>query len=90
MTTTDDNHAGSIGRPTNGDALAGEYRWTCPICGASRTNRGEPETGRRNAIAAIRTHVLASDGDGHGPPNGYPDEVTASTFVDHVEEVGRR
>ena len=49
------------------------YRWTCPICGESRTGMasdGENPLGK--AEFSLRQHVKTSEGDGHGAANVYP------------------
>lgn len=74
---------------TNHSAPRGGFRWTCPYCGASRLNKSR-ESKEENAIAALRTHILASDGSEHGPTNEYPDEYGSLTFSDHVVRVARR
>ena len=64
------------------------YRWTCPYCGTSRTTASTGEDGEKNAMAALRAHVHASVGDGHGPRNSFPPEFLALSR--HVVEVERR
>ena len=66
------------------------YRWTCPFCGTSRLNASDEESGRRNALVALRTHVLASVEDGHGPRNEYPDGYDDVTLADHLQWVDER
>lgn len=69
------------GRPVE----RGGFRWTCPFCGKSRLNRTDGEEGRKNATAALRTHIMASGGDEHGPRNGFPtDDIPA--LAEHVTE----
>lgn len=69
----------------------GGYRWECPYCGASRLNTSEEESGEENAIAALRTHIVASDGADHGPENEYPADYDAVDLAEHVVRVdGRR
>lgn len=75
-------------RRTLDESKAG-YRWTCPFCGTSRLNITTGEDGEGNAIAALRAHIYASAGDGHGPHNAFPSEFLA--LSEHVIEVeGRR
>lgn len=62
----------------------GGYQWTCPFCGASRLNRSEQGEGPENAITALRSHILATNGIDHGPRNTIPDEDGAPTLDDHV------
>lgn len=59
-------------------------RWTCPICGTSRFNRSDDGSGEQRAVAALRSHVLASGGAGHGPVNEYPEGFDPDTLPDHV------
>lgn len=90
MTKPDRDSSESTVRPT-GDVPDGGYEWTCPFCGKSRLNSSAGGSGRQNAIAALRTHVLASDGDGHGPRNEPPGELDSLTLSEHVVRVeGRR
>ena len=66
------------------------YRWTCPFCGTSRSNPAGEEADEGNAVTALRSHVRASDGDGHGPSSAYPDGFDPATFDEHVVGVDRR
>jgi len=66
------------------------YRWTCPYCGESRLNKSEDDAGERNAIAALRSHVLASDSLEHGPVNAYPDAFDPDELGEHVVRVEER
>lgn len=74
------------GRPST---LKG-FRWTCPFCGTSRLNASGDESGRENALAALRTHIVASDGAGHGPRNEYPGAIDDVTLAEHVDPVDGR
>lgn len=62
------------------------YEWTCPYCSRSQLNKSRGDAGKQNAIAALRAHIQASDGDGHGPRNGFPTEFVA--LSEHVTKVG--
>jgi hypothetical protein len=87
MTTTDDNNATTAGRRKTTPIPEGGYEWTCPYCGQSRTNSSNGEDGETNAIKALRTHIVASDGDDHGPRNELPtDDLTLSDHVERVDE----
>lgn len=66
----------------------GGYEWTCPYCGTSRVNVSEDEAGERYAIAALRTHIVASDGAEHGPRNELPTDFDEVTLAENVEQVG--
>ena len=66
------------------------YRWNCPFCGTSRSNPAGVEADEGNAVTAIRSHVLASAGEGHGPENAYPEGFDPTTLADHVVRVDRR
>lgn len=59
------------------------YQWTCPVCGKSKTNQSGGESEGRNAINALRAHIAASDGDGHGPRHAFPD-ADALELSEHV------
>lgn len=60
------------------------FRWTCPFCGLSRLNPSGEGYGEQNAVTALRAHVLASVGDGHGPRNELPDGFDEQSLSDHV------
>lgn len=67
------------------------FRWACPYYGTSRLDRSEDAAGEANAIAALRTHILTSDGAGPGPKNEYPADLAPGTLAEHVVGVdGRR
>ena len=52
------------------------FTWTCPFCRESKTNRSnEEETGEKNAVMALRAHINASEGSGHGPRYEFPAEM---------------
>ena len=68
----------------------GGYRWTCPVCGATKLNQTVDGSGRTNAINALRAHLVATDGDEHGARNQYPDGFDPDALVDHVSRVDRR
>ena len=68
------------------DVPRGGFEWTCPYCGASRLNKSEDDSGRANAIAALRTHIQASEGTGHGPKNEFPTDRPL-TLSEHVTRV---
>lgn len=65
----------------------GGFRWKCPLCGKSRLNATEDESGEENAIAAIRTHIVASDGADHGPRGEYPAGFDPRGLAEHVVRV---
>lgn len=69
---------------TDDPSPRGGFRWECPICGMSRLNASEDESGERNAIAALRTHVIASDGADHGPKGEYPVGFDPRGLAGHV------
>lgn len=64
-------------------------KWTCPFCGKSQTNRSDDEYGEENAIAALRSHIVAADGDGHGPRYDLPDSDPVD-LTEHVVGVNER
>lgn len=59
-------------------------RWTCPICGRSKTtfisNPDEPS----KSLVSLKNHILKANGDGHGPENAYHQEFDPSTLHDHI------
>lgn len=80
MTTCDTPRDRSAGR---GDGPTEGYEWTCPFCGKSRISTAGGEAGEQNAIAALRSHILASVGADHGPRNELP-PTGSLTLSDHV------
>lgn len=62
------------------------YRWTCPICDQSRLNT----SGEQNGVSALRSHLLASGGAGHGPVNEYPVGFDPDALSEHVVRLGGR
>lgn len=72
--------------PDKGVGTDSGYRWTCPFCGESRLNTSDGERAEANAISALRTHIVASDGADHGPRNEFPSDVPL-TLSDHVSAV---
>lgn len=78
-----------MGKPRD---LAPGYRWTCPICGDSRTSMfREGDENRRDTLSrakgALRAHIISSDGDGHGPIHSVPDGITADVLAECIEPV---
>lgn len=80
----------SDGGRTTGGADGVSHRWTCPICGTTRANPSGEEADHRNAITALRSHVLASSDGAHGPSSAYPAGFDPSTLADRVVRVDRR
>lgn len=76
--------------PTGRSTTRAGYEWRCPICGTSRLNASEGESGLGNAVAALRTHVIASDDAEHGPRHEYPATFDAESLADHVVRVDER
>lgn len=66
------------------------FEWSCPFCGQSRLNVSEDGSGNENAVSALRSHILASEGSGHGAVNAYPPEFDPETLADHVDRLDRR
>lgn len=75
---------------TDRPASRGGFRWECPFCGQTRLNRSEDGAGEENAITALRTHIISSDGDEHGPRNEYPPGFDPRVLPEHVIEVDGR
>lgn len=89
MTTPDGNRNESIGRRKSNTLPEGGYEWTCPYCGQSRLNTADGDDGEKNAIIALRTHIVASDRSGHGPRNEFPPDESP-TLSDYVRAVESR
>lgn len=71
-------------KPRTRSTPCGGFQWTCPFCGTSRLNAAADESGRENALVALRTHIVASDGADHGPRHDYPPEFDHGRLPDHV------
>ena len=67
----------------------GGFRWTCPICSASRLNATENDDGEDHAIAALQAHILATDDAEHGPRNEFPRAFDDLYLAAHVVEERR-
>ena len=68
------------------------YRWTCPVCGASRVataleSEEAHDATRARAERALLAHVQSSIGGGHGPKSDLPDGLTAEALAEFVEPV---
>lgn len=69
------------------------HRWTCPFCDRSRVTSGDSESTERSAVAdraasALRAHVIAVAGNGHGPANASPADFDTESVGDYVEFLG--
>lgn len=65
------------------------YRWTCPVCGKTSIRALDASHPRTRAVATLKSHVLSSDGDGHGPMHELPGTDDVDALADHVERVTR-
>lgn len=70
-------------------------RWTCPICGKSRVGIADTKDERmpiQQAKNALTSHILATEGDGHGSHHSMPDAFDIERLDDYVklEPVGRK
>lgn len=90
MTTIENNDAPSVGRPGNSHSRSAGFQWTCPFCGKSRTNKSTEESGQENATAALRAHIIASDGADHGPTNEYPTDAERLALSEYVVRMDSR
>lgn len=66
------------------------FKWECPYCGASRINASDNGSGEANAITALRTHIVASDGVEHGPRYEFPADFDTVELADYVVSVDSR
>lgn len=62
------NNDGGHTRPASEEG----YRWECPYCDMEQVNTMSEEG--QNALRALKSHILLTDGDGHGGVGSYPDE----------------
>lgn len=64
-------------------------RWTCPICGASRTSMATDDQHVDSDIARAKTallsHVSASADDKHGDMNRIPDKLDLDRLDRYIE-----
>lgn len=76
------------GRPKE---LMPGFRWTCAVCGASRVTtfaeEEEVSVTLDRAERALSSHIFSSIGDGHGPRDALPDNMTVESLADHIEPV---
>lgn len=73
-------------RPRSGDG----FRWTCPVCGETQLNTSSVDgEGRVNATNALRAHLIATEGDGHGPRNEYPSDFDPESIPKHITREDR-
>ncbi len=85
MTSRGRDSAFSGGLPTET-----EFKWICPYCGNSRINwYAKGERGEEKTVAALRSHIVGSNGDGHGPRNEAP-AGRERTLFEYVCRVERR
>lgn len=56
--------------------------WECPICGKQSLNTATPNN--KGAEGALRSHVHASKGEGHGPKFAFPEEFDPATLQDCI------
>lgn len=63
------------------------YRWTCPVCGKTSIRALDASGACTRALATLKSHVLSSDGDGHGPMHELPPEWDMDALAAHVERV---
>lgn len=68
------------------------HEWTCPYCDHSRVITANSESVDESimvdrAVKAIRAHVLASVGDGHGEKNAFPDGFDTTSVHEHVHSL---
>lgn len=89
MTTREYVSTDAMGRPRNESPAREGFEWNCPCCGKSELNTSNGESGRQNATSSLRTHILASDGNEHGPKGEYPTEEGLPPFDEYVVEVHR-
>lgn len=86
MTRTTDNNSTVIDEREISTLCERGYEWTCPYCGQSRLNSSVGEGGETQATAALRSHILASDGAGHCARNELPADESLM-LSEHVVSV---
>lgn len=85
MTPQKNQGASTFVRPPETDAPGGKVcRWTCPFCGESRTSLVAGGGRREGAMNSLRTHIRATDGNGHGPKHQYPMDPDSLALAEHV------
>ena len=73
------------------DPIDDGVQWTCPYCDDHRVIRAgsedvERETLEERAQHALRGHVHARDGDGHGARREFPEDFDPTELDRHLEE----
>lgn len=69
-------------RNTGTDQRPNKLWWRCPFCGTTSLNR--PARNNTGAEGALRSHIHASEGDGHGPRFAYPEDFDPTTVDDYL------
>lgn len=54
------------------------YKWTCPICDATQISPSDADRPIEKAFQALKSHIRAANGDGHGPQYSLPRDFTRS------------
>lgn len=88
--TTKNNYPTS--RTTGADSVRFTTRWDCPYCetaGRTSTTLADADDSRgvQRAVTALRSHVLASVDDDHGPKSSLPDGVDHNSLHEHVSAI---
>ena len=67
--------------PSGGGRLpATEFKWVCPYCRESKVEQYAVADGEGDALAALRSHIGAAAGDGHGPRDEMPEDTERTLF----------
>ena len=69
----------------NRDSEVRIYTWTCPICGASNVGTAKTENPMLEGEQAVKSHIRALSGNGHGPKYTVPKKWTANDLRNHIE-----
>lgn len=68
-----------------GPVIPPRYRWTCPICGSSRSRLITDGVTDRHVTNDLTSHVRTSNGGGHGPNGSLPDGWSGEDLATHVD-----
>lgn len=56
--------------------------WACPFCDTMGLN--QIAGNNSGAQGALRSHIYATDGDGHGPEMAFPDGFDVTCLADYL------
>lgn len=67
------------------DASTTFYDWTCPICGDSNRSISEGHQTKAMGLNSLKSHIRATEGEGHGDARSIPDGLDSTALGEHLE-----